>query len=180
MLFTVQFMLFTYFVLAETPNPILPVALSVLGTVVLFVLVRLAMFLYRSQDSEVIIFARRIADLNAKVVRLQLTVENLKHQPKALRDLQIVAYEGKEYTCLAKLDIAPIQSSGSPNLIESSGETYGLYFASNSRNEVVVHFTLSEPRKSAYLLATNIKGQKVRAYLNLESNDAQILSFRKA
>ena len=53
----------------------LPLTISVLATAVVFVLVKIATMIYRSGD--ILIMAKRMSDLDPKVVRITLTMENL-------------------------------------------------------------------------------------------------------
>lgn len=168
----------TPFILAET-SPAIPITISILATVFLFVLVRIAMDLYQSQGRDLVIVARRIADLDARVVRLDVTIENLKKQSKSLKDIQIAAFQGKVPLCLGRLEEAPIQRQGDPSFIARASEGYTLNISSNSKNEAIIEFHLSEARKNVYILATNQEGKRVRAYLNLDSSQVQLLTFRK-
>ena len=166
--------------LAETTVSPLPFVFSVIGTIVLFILVRLAMYLYRYGDRNLLIFARRIADLDACMLRLDLVIENLERGEKQLSNLRIVSYQGHASETLAELKVAPIQRQGSSAFIQKDGSGYSLHAANGTKNEAVVEFVLTAPCKQAYLVAENQKGKTVKAYLNLSTSETQMLSFRKA
>ncbi|MBO5529255.1 MAG: hypothetical protein J6A47_08090 [Bacilli bacterium] len=156
----------------------LPLTISVLATAVVFVLVKIATMIYRSGD--ILIMAKRMSDLDPKVVRLTLTMENLQKSEKKLQDIQIAVKKDKKLCPVASLAGAPIQRYGDTNFLGSNDLGYYFSLLPGSKNEAIVEFHLDEPYRNVYLLGKNLKGQPVKAYVNLDTSEVQMLSFHRA
>ena len=157
---------------------VLPLAISLLATVLLFVLARLAFFLYRAGD--LTISCRRLAELDPCMVRLDLIMENHKKAERTLQGLYIARYEGNQLVPLAMLTKDPIQRLGDSDFIEKKDRDYIFHLLPGKKNEAIVEFDLIESAPEIYLVATNKKGKCVKARLNLNDTNAQVLEFHRA
>ena len=100
---------------APTANPIAiwSIMSSLAGGLLLFILVRLAVHLYRSGDVEA--YVRRIADLNPRLIRLQLRVENGLSVGKKLSEISLyVRKNGKIPRLSAKANSISSKGRGKP------------------------------------------------------------------
>ena len=165
----------------ETPvaNPIAiwSILSSVAGGLLLFIMARLAFYLYRSGDVD--IYAKRMADLNPRCVKLFLRVENGQSKPRRLSEISLYAYQDKQLTKVAELEETPLLRLGEHDFIQGSGKESSLQCNPHSANEAVLEFRLSAPLDEAYLVITNAKGKKRKAKIYLGNASQRLLSFRR-
>ena len=163
---------------AEVASPAIPVTVSVGASILLFVLVRIAMHLYSSQD--ILIMGKRLVDLDTTIVRLSLSVENLQKKEKKLKSLQLAVKDGKNLKTIATLYCAPIQRHGDRSFIGYDDSGFFLDMKAGSANEAVIEFHLKSPCSRAYLMGVDAKGRLVKARIDLVTTETQMLSFHRA
>ena len=168
----------TLFEETTTTGTVLPLAISLLATVVLFILGRLAFFLYRS--GEVTVYGKRLADLDPRIVRLSLVMENHQKSDWILQGLFLAKPQEKEWIPLAKLTKDPILRTGEITCVSKRDGEFCFLLTAGGKMEVVVEFELTSDSEETYLLALDKSGRLVKAKINLRDNAAQALSFRKA
>ena len=168
------------FILAmtESTSPALPVSLSLLGTVVVFILTRIAIYLYRSGEMGVRI--RRYADLDPTTVRLHLLVENARQKNIAFSEFALAQKVGKELKVVAPLSGAPIVRRGGIECLQQRNGFYVLSIRSGATVEVVLEFHLSLPLTETYLCCLDDKGKHFKAKLLLNSFETQDIHFKRA
>ena len=164
-------------ILGIASSPALPIGLSIVGGVVLFLLAQVAMRLARAGD--VSISVRRIADLNPRIVRLAIGIQNQNRLVYALHRVCFAVKEGKEWKVVAPISGDPIQRSGDPSFIRKTEEGYSFFAATGTRNEVVIECELPEAMKEICLLAYDGSGKPIYTKIDLGSTEAQSVSFRR-
>ena len=163
---------------AEAGKAAIPIAVSVLGTVVLFILARIAMALYSSED--LIVAVKKLQDLNPRHIRLILSMENRRKNPKEFHSICLAKREKDSFEAVAVLIRLPLVRQGGENFVrrDPSGDYY-LNARPGSKNEVVLEFELPEKMDEVYLMAFDEKGRRVRTKIDLNSTGTQTLSFHK-
>lgn len=156
----------------------IPIAISVLGTIVLFILARIAMRLYWSGDF--IMAAKKLQDLDPKSVRLILSVENRRKTVKELHSIFLARRDKSDESPLALLIHLPIVRNGDEDVVRraSSGEYY-LVMRPNRKSELVLEFVLPERVDKVFMVATDEKGRRIKAPLSLDDSSTQLLEFRR-
>ena len=162
-------------VVNASPIAIWSIVTSVVGGVLVFVITRLAIFLYRSGD--VSIYCKRIADLNPRCVKLSLRVENGQAEGRRLNDLSLYANEGKDLVRLAGLEETPVLRKGQHTFIQGRGEQACLQCGPHSDNEAILEFKLPTARDDVFLVYTNMKGRKRKAKVKLGDSSERLLTF---
>lgn len=167
-------------VLEATPKsfPIIPVIASMTGALIVFVLARLAMYLYRSGEVEVT--AKRILDLNPRLVKLSLRVENREKNEQSLKGLCLVRKEKKGYFLVSSLEQEPVLREGPGTFVITKEDGFGFVCQPNQTGEIVVEFLLpSSSNKETFLAGYDRKGKFVVAPISLVDSSTQLLSFRR-
>ena len=164
-------------ILSGTTSPALPIGITIGGAALLFLLSQVAMRLYRAGDISV--SAKRIYDLNPRILRLSFMVRNDNRKPYALYRLRFAVKEGSQWKLIDSLTLAPIQRSGAPTFIRKEAEGYSFIAPVNTSNEVVLECGLPCPMDEIYLVAEDAKGKTVSAKINLTRNETQGIVFRK-
>ena len=156
----------------------IPIAISVLGTIVLFILARVAMALYRSED--LIVAVKRIQDLDPRSLRLIVSMENRRKSIKEFHSI-FLARKGKNgFEAVAVLVHLPLVRLGGDSFVrrEASGDYY-LRAKPGTKCEAVLEFDLPEAMESVYFIATDEKGRRLSAKLSLIGTATQTLDFRR-
>ena len=164
---------------APTANPIAiwSIMSSLAGGLLLFVLVRLAVHLYRSGDVEA--YVRRIADLNPRLIRLQLRVENGLSVGKKLSEISLYVRKNGKLAKAASLADTPLIRQGELDFVQGQGEASALLCPPHSKNEAVLEFRLQEAFDSVYLVYTDAKAKKRKAKVHLTHTGEQLLAFHR-
>ena len=170
-------MAFVVFEANATNFPVVPIIVSAVATVVLFILARLAIYLYRSGEVEVTV--KRIVDLNPRVVKLSLRVENRERKERAIDGLCLVKKDKKGYSMLATPVHEPLLREGRGSFLRVSKRGFGLNCGPNEVGEMVVEFNLPAATGSVYLAGFNPKGKFVVAPLSLVDSSTQLISFHR-
>ncbi len=157
------------------PIAIWSILSSLAGGLLLFIMARLAIYLYRSGDMD--IYAKRMTDLNPRCVKLSIRVENGQAKARRLNGISLYAYQQKQLSKVAELEETPILRQGQHNFIQGSGKDAALQCNPHSVNEAVLEFKLSEPVEEAYLVVTNMKGRKRKAKVFLGDASERLLTF---
>lgn len=160
---------------AANPIAIWSILSSVAGALLLFILARLAIYLYRTGDVD--IYAKRMADLNPRCVKLFLRVENGQGKARRLNDISLYAYQDKKLIKVAELEETPLLRQGQHDFILGSGKDSALQCNPHSVNEAVLEFRLARPLSEAYLVVTTMKGKKRKAKINLGDSSQRLLTF---
>ena len=93
----------------------IPIAISVAGTIILFILARVAMMLYRAED--VIIAVKKLQDLKPRSVRLILSMDNRRKSAKEFHSI-CLAQKGKDgLEADAVLVRMPLVRAGGDNFV---------------------------------------------------------------
>ncbi len=158
-----------------TPVTIWPILSSIAGGLLVFVLVRLAYYLYRSGEVEV--YAKRITDLNPRCVRLFLRVENGQAKARRLNGISLYGKEGKRLVKLSELEETPILRDGQHDFIQGNGKDSALQCNPHSVNEAVLEFKLPTSQSEVFLVYENMKGRKRKAKISLGDSSQRLLTF---
>ena len=167
---------------AETTQTANPIAIwsilsSLAGGLLVFVLVRLAIYL--SHSGEVSAYAKRIADLNPRCIKLQLRIENGQNFGTKLGDLSLYARQDGHLVKAASLAETPLLRHGELNFIQGQGENATLLCPPHSRNEAVLEFRLPAAYDSVFLVYTDQKDHKRKAKVRLGGAGEQFLAFHR-
>ena len=156
----------------------IPITISVGGAIVLFVLARIAMVLYRSED--LIVAVKKLQDLDPRSLRLIMSLENRRKSVKEFHSIYLASKTKNGYEALAVLIRLPLVRFGGESLVrrEESGDYY-LRAKPSSRGEVVLEFELPETLDMVYFIATDEKGRRVSARISLITTGTQTLNFRR-
>lgn len=157
--------------------PVLPVVLSTVATVLVFVLVRFGIYLYRS--GEVAFSAKRIIDLDPRIVKLSIRVVNQERRERSLTNLALYEKAKEGYALLARAEVEPLLRDGPDTFLIRDPEGYGFRCPPFQSGEIVVEFTLPEKKDSIYLGGINRSGKFVVSSLSLSSSENQWITFRK-
>ncbi len=160
-----------------TPLALWPILGSVVGGLLVFIMVRMAIHIYRMGD--VTVYAKRLTDLNPRIVKLFLRVENEQTKGRRLKELSLYIHEKKVgMRKVADLEETPLLREGQKEFIEGQGKDACLQCNPRSLNEAVLEFRLTEAYPEVYLVYTNMKGKKRKARIDLNNPSTQILFFR--
>ena len=160
-----------------TANPIAiwSILSSVAGGLLLFIMARIAIYLYRSGDVDV--YAKRMSDLNPRCVKLFLRVENGQSRARRLNDICLYATRDKQLIKVADLEETPVLRKGQHDFIQGKGKESSLQCHPHSVNEAVLEFKLPSSFGEAYLVFTNMKGRKRKAKIALGDSCERLLTF---
>lgn len=156
----------------------IPIAVSIIGTIVLFILARAAMALYRSED--LIVAVKKLQDLDPRSVRLIVSMENRRKSIKEFHSLYLARKGKNGFEAVSVLVRLPLVRIGGDSFVrrDESGDYY-LRVKPNSKFEVVLEYELPEAMDVVYLLATDEKGRRLSARLLLSQTGTQTLDFRR-
>ena len=159
-------------------SPALPIGITIGGAVLLFLLSQIAMRLYRMGD--VNIYVKRMADLDPKMVRLNLDVRNANRKPYVLNHIRFATKIDGKWVEVSPLSGEPIQRKGDSAFVQKDGDGgYNLFSAVNTENEVVLETELPEALSEVCLVAENHKGKTVYATVRLDTFHPQGIIFHR-
>ena len=159
------------------PIAIWSILSSIIGAVLVFALVRVAIILSRSGSLEA--YAKKITDLNPCSVKLQLRIENGHGDERSLNNLSLYIKEEGHLSKASSLLETPLLRHGDINFVQGKGENALLLSAPHSRNECVVEFKLPSVQPQAYLVYEDKKGRKRKAKVSLGETREQLLYFHR-
>ncbi len=162
---------------ASSPIAIWSIFYSLAGGLLVFVMVRFALHIIRSGDIEA--YAKRIADLNPKIVKFLFRVENGQNSEKCLSELALYVRKAGKMVRIATLEETPLMRHGDIHFVRGAREEASLHCAPHSKNEAVLEFRLPDAYQYVFLAYTNPKGQKRKAKILLRQSGEQLLVFHR-
>ena len=157
--------------------PAVPVVISVISAVLLFVLLRVAFYLYGSGEVEV--SARRIVDLDPREVKLSLKAYNRKATSRNLTEVCLAIKKDNQFVRAASLQLAPLVSKEIHSEVTKENGVYGIVLHANAEMELIADFRLEQPTPTAYLVGKNAKGRYLAAAINLYESSYRLLEFKR-
>lgn len=153
--------------------------LSVLGSVLLFILVRIAMRMYR--EEEFTMEVRRMAFLDKWSLKLEIHFSNQTKKEKEFRALCLYGVSGGSLSKVAELKKLPIAGEGSQGYISSRHEVYDFRVPPFTDLSAVIDFDVPKGSKfEKYQLGCiSEKGKLLLADIELRTNATQTIHFRR-
>ena len=153
--------------------------LSILGSVLLFILVRLAMRMYRQEEFTMEV--RRMAFLDKWSLKLEIHFSNQTKKEKEFRALCLYGVSGGSLSKVAELKKLPIAGEGSQGYISSRHEVYDFRVPPFTDLSAVIDFDVPKGSKfEKYQLGCiSEKGKLLLADIELRTNATQTIHFRR-
>ena len=153
--------------------------LSILGSVLLFVLGRIAMKVYREEEFNMEV--RRMAFLDKWNVKLEIHFSNQTKKEKEFRALCLYGVSGGSLSKVAELKKLPIAGEGSDSYISYRHEIYDFRVPPFTDLTAVIDFDVPKGSKfEKYQLGCiSEKGKLLLADIELRTNAPQTIRFKR-
>ena len=165
-------------------TPIIITVLSIVGTILVAILVRVASQMYRNADKVLLVTMWKMVLLDKNEYKFRLKVENTTGKVTHMRDISIVYFDGKTMKVYSRLAAMPIQSDNNANFVSGSEEEgYMLRIFPHGKHNVVLDFKVNPLTKvdagtQFYLYYVNNRGKRRVAKINLGTDRVQVLQFK--
>ncbi len=160
-------------------TPLIITILGVLGSILVFLLARLAQRVYRSEDF--IVYARKMSFLDKNSLKIQISFENDTKKYKEFRALCLYGITGKSFTKITEVKDLPIASEKSSHFIASHHGSYDFKVPPYTKFRAVVELKLPEGMnyESYKLGCVSEKGRLLLAKFDISSDAEQEINFRR-
>lgn len=160
-------------------TPIIITITTVIGSVLVFLLARLAQRLYRSEDF--ILYARKMNLLSKGVLKLEISFDNDTNKDKEFRALCLYGVKGKSFTKITEVKDWPIASDDSSRFIASHHGSYDFKVPPYTKFVAVVDLHLPDQMdyESYKLGCVSEKGTLLLANFDIQSEANQEINFKR-
>ncbi len=168
--------------LASARTGILFTIAAIAAAVLVFCLVKLASSIKRGGSCDAVI--KRIGLLDPHELRFNLEFENASKQDWVLDDICLSYYLSKEVKVVCKMTYKPLARGLDLNFVRKKDGNYGFLVEKGKKQSAVVDYLLPDsfslPKGARYCLSyVDANGQAYYAFIDLKSEEASLLSFKR-
>ena len=168
--------------LAAASTGILFTVIALVVAVLVFVLVKVASSIKRGGHCDAVI--KRIGLLDPHELRFNVEFENSSKNDWVMDDFCLSYYLPNELKVVCKMTYQPIARGLDLNFVAKKNGNYGFFVEKGKRQSAVVDYLLPDsfslPKGARFCLScVDGDGQTLYAFLDVKSEEASLLSFKR-